>query len=168
MAKKKKENRNYKKNKAYKKFAKKYGRKADKEYWKEIQKEFKTLYNEKGQPMRIVMISIEKRFVNNTKKRLRKTKIKYTGREKWRKGKDGKWKEGKDKVRYKYRDRLSGNYVKGKTVGIRFLKVMEKDLIRRYMKKKRIKNYNRAKKKFWQEAEGKQMRVLVRLYGGSP
>lgn len=163
-----KKERDYSKTKTYKNLAKKYKRRSDKKYWKEIQKEFKALYDKKGQPLKIVMISIDKKFISNTRHRLRETKIKYTGKEKWRKGKDGKWKEGKTATRYKYRDRLTGTYLKGKKVGRRFLQVMQKDLIRKYMKKKRIKNYNKAKKKFWEEAENKSIRSIIKLYGDSP
>lgn len=164
---KKPKERHYEKTKTYRKFAKKFKRRADKEYWKEIQKEFKVLYDQKGQPLRIVLININKKFVYNTKNRLIETRKKYWGKEKWRKGKDGKWKEGKPRLRNMYRDRLRGNYVKGDAVGVRFLKVMEKDLVRKYMKKHRIKNYNKAKKKFWKEAESKSIWTLVQLYGGS-
>lgn len=160
--------RNFLKTKTYKKFAKKFKRRADKKYWKQIQKEGKMLYDKKKQPMRIVMINIEKKYVRNTKNRLIETKKKYLGRDKWRKNAKGKWQEGKVTKRNMYRDRLLGNYVKGKKVGVRFLKVMEKDLVRKYMKKHRIKNYNKAKKKFWQEAEKKSLHTLVKLYGGSP
>lgn len=160
--------RNYAKTRTYKNFARQYKRKADKEYWKDIQKEFKLLYDKKGQPLRIVLININKKFVHNTKNRLKETKRKYWGKEKWRKDKEGKWKEGKATLRNMYRDRLRGNYLKGEKVGIRFLKVMERDLVRKYMKRHRIKNYNKAKKKFWQDAETKSIYSLVRLYGGSP
>lgn len=163
-----KKSRSFEKTKTYKNFAKQYKRKADKKYWKEIKSQWKLLYDEKGQPARIVLINIENKFVRNTKNRLKETGIKYWGREKWHKGKDGKWKEGKPRKRNKYRDRLLGNYVKGKKVGIRFLKVMEKDLIRKYMKKKRIKNYNKAKKRFWKEAESASVHRLVSMFGGSP
>lgn len=160
--------RNYLKTKSYKNFARQYKRKADKEYWKDIQKEFKLLYDKKGQPLRIVLININKKFVHNTKNRLRETNIKYWGKEKWRKGKDGKWKEGKPTLRNMYRDRLRGNYLQGDKVGKRFLKVMERDLVRKYMKRHRIKNYNKAKKRFWQDAETKSIYSLIKLYGGSP
>lgn len=160
--------RSFEKTKTYKNFAKQFKRKADKLYWKEIKDQWKLLYDKKGQPARIVLINIEKKFVRNTKNRLKETGIKYWGREKWRKGADGKWKEGKPRKRNKYRDRLLGNYVKNKAVGIRFLKVMEKDLVRKYMKQKRIKNYNKAKKRFWKEAENASIHKLISMYGGSP
>ena len=160
--------RNFLKTKAFKNFSRRYKRRADKDYWKDITKTWKELYDKKGQPARIVKINIEKKYIRNTKNRLIETKKKYIGREKWRKGTDGKWKEGKPKKRNMYRDKLLGNYVKGKKVGIRFLKVMEKDLIRKYMKKHRIKNYNKAKKKFWKDAENKSIHTIIRLYGGSP
>lgn len=162
-----KKQRNYLKTRTYKKFAKQYKRKADKDYWKNIQKEFKTLYDNKGQPIRVVMININKKFVHNPKERLKETNRKYLGKEKWRRGKDGKWKEGKVKLRNMYRDKLLGNYLKGRKVGVRFLKVMEKDLVRKYMKKNRIKNFNKAKKKFWKETEEKSIWSIVQLYGGS-
>lgn len=160
--------RNFLKTKTYKNFAGQYKRRADKDYWKDIQRQWKELYDKKGQPARIALINIEKKYIRNTKNRLVETKKKYTGREKWRKGADGKWKEGKAKKRNMYRDKLLGNYVKGKKVGLRFLKVMEKDLVRKYMKKHRIRNYNKAKKKFWSDAETKSIHTLVKLYGGSP
>lgn len=160
--------KNYLKTKTYKQFARQYKSRADKDYWKQIQKDFKTLYDKKGQPLRVVMININKKYVHNTKNRLQETRLKYTGKEKWRKGKDGKWKEGRLTTRNKYRDKLLGQYVKGKAVGKRFLKVMEKDLVRKFMKKHRIKNYNKAKAKFWKEAESKSIYKLVQLYGGSP
>lgn len=160
--------RNFLKTKSFKQFSRQYKRRADKDYWKQIKKTWKELYDKKGQPVRIVKINIEKKYIRNTKNRLIETKKKYWGREKWRKGPDGKWKEGKAMKRNVYRDKLLGNYVKGRKVGIRFLKVMEKDLIRKYMKKHRIKNYNKAKKRFWKDAESKSIHTLIKLYGGSP
>lgn len=160
--------RNFLKTKTYKNFAKQYKRRADKGYWKEIQKQWKTLYDQKQQPARIVLINIEKKYIRNTKNRMKETKKKYLGREKWRKGADGKYKEGRITMRNMYRDRLSGNYVRGTRVGPRFLKIMEKDLVRKFMKVHRIKNYNKAKKRFWKVAKTKSIHTLVKLYGGSP
>lgn len=160
--------RNFLKTKTYKKFSKKYKRGADKKYWKEIQTHFKQLYDKTGQPISIAKINIEKKFLRDTRNRFYKTKRTYWGKSKWTKGKDGKWKKGKPVKRMLWRDKLTGQWLRGKKVGKRLLKAMEPDLIRSFMQKKGLKNYQKARKRYLKSIKNKSLGKIMELYSTSP
>lgn len=143
---------------AYKSFAKKFGRKSDKKYWKEVKKHWKNLYEQKRQPANIARINVQKRFQRDTRNRFYKTKRTY-----W-----GTTKTGKPVKRYLWRDKLTGQWLKSRAVGARLLKAMEPDLIKSYMQKKGLKNYQKARKRYLKEIKNKSLGKIMDLYSTSP
>ena len=160
--------RNFQKTYLFKQFKKKYGKEADAKYWKKVQKYWQTEYDKKGRPATVVKAGITKKFVRTIKNRFKETKKSYTGVTSWKKDKNGVWKKGKPIKRYFWKDKLTGELLRGKRVGARIRKVMEPDLIRGYMKKHGIKDYQKARKRFLKETKNTSIRTVVWLYGGSP
>lgn len=138
--------------------------KADSQYAKEIKKFWKQQYDVKGQSSKDVLKQVQKTFQQNTRNRFEKAKIMYWGKTAPKKI-DGKWVKGKPKKRYLWRDKLTGKYLKGKGVGIRMLKAMEPVLVRNYMQKKGLKNYQKARKRFLKEIKNDSLRNIIQLYG---
>lgn len=160
--------RNFKKTYLFKDFKKKFGKDADKKYWKKVERYWQTEYDKKKRPATIVKAGITKKFVRTIKNRFKETKKSYMGVSAWKKGKDGKWKRGKAVKRYFWKDKLTGELLRGKRVGARIRKVMEPDLIRGYMRKHGLKNYQKARKRFLKETKNTSIRTIVWLYGASP
>jgi len=52
-------------------------------------------------------------------------------------------------------------------VGARMKKVMEPDLIRGFMRKNGLKNYQKARKRFLRETANQSMKTVAWLYGSS-
>lgn len=160
--------RNFKKTFLFKEFKKKFGKEADKKYFKKVEKYWQTEYDKKKRPATVVKAGITKKFVRTIKNRFKETKKSYMGVSKWKKGKDGKWKKGNPVKRYFWKDKLTGELLRGKRVGYAIRKAMEPDLIRGYMKKHGLKNYQKARKRFLKETKNASVRTIVWLYGGSP
>lgn len=181
-----KEKRDFEKTKTFKSFSKKYlqpkkiktrkGKyvkyksgnykttKTDDKYTQQIKKFWHEQYNVKGQKASDVLAQIQKIFIRNTRNRFYKTKIWYWGKTAWRKGKDGKMKGGKPIKRQVWRDRLTGQYLKGRQVGIKLLRAMQPDLIRNFMQRKGIKNYNKAKKAYFKSIRNKSLGKIMEMY----
>lgn len=138
--------------------------KSDSSYANKIKSFWKQQYNIKGQSAKDVLKQVQKTFQQNTRNRFVKTKIMYWGKTAPQK-KDGKWIKGKPKKRYLWRDKLTGKYLKGKAVGIRMLKAMEPVLIKNFMQKKGLKNYQKARKRFLKEIKNESLRNIIQLYG---
>lgn len=160
--------RNFKRTYLFKQFKKKFGKEADKKYWKKVEKYFQTEYDKKKRPATVVKAGITKKFVRTIKNRFQQTRKPYMGVTAWKKDKNGVWKKGKPVKRYFWRDKLTGELLRGKQIGARMRKVMEPDLIRGFMKKHGLKNYHKARKRFLKETRNASIRTIVWLYGGSP
>lgn len=159
--------RNFKRTYLFKEFKKKFGKEADKKYWKKVERYWQTEYDKKKRPATVVKAGITKKFVRTIKNRFKETKKPYMGVTSWKKDKNGVWKKGKPVKRYFWKDKLTGELLRGKRVGARIRKVMEPDLIRGYMKKHGLKNYQKARKRFLKETKNTSIRTVVWLYGGS-
>lgn len=138
--------------------------KADTKYIEQIKKFWHDQYNVKGQKAQDVVSQVQKIFLRNTRNRFYKTKIWYWGKTAWRKGKDGKMKGGKRVKRQVWRDKLTGEYIKGRKVGVRILRAMQPDLIRNFMQIKGIKDYNKAKKLYFKSIKNKSLGKIMELY----
>lgn len=159
--------RNFKKTYLFKDFKKKFGKDADKKYWKKVERYWKTEYDKKKRPATVVKAGITKKFVRTIKNRFKETDKSYMGVSAWKKNKEGIWKRGKPVKRYFWRDKLTGELLRGKRVGARIRKVMEPDLIRGFMRKHGLKNYQKARKRFLKETKNTSIRTIVWLYGAS-
>lgn len=160
--------RNFKRTFVFKQFKDKFKKTADKKYWKKIEKYWASEYDKKGRPATVVKAGVNKKFVRTIKSRFSETKKPYKGFGAWKKDKNGVWKQGKPIKRYFWRDKLQGDLLRGKKVGARMRKVIEPDLIRGYMRKHGLKNYQKARKRFLKDVKNKSMRNVIWLYGASP
>lgn len=138
--------------------------KAQAEYAKDIRKFWKQQYNVKGQSAKDVLKQVQKTFQQNTRNRFVKTRIPYWGKTAPVK-KDGRWVKGKPKKRYLWKDKLTGRYLRGKQVGVKMIKAMEPVLIKNFMQKKGLKNYQKARKRFLKEIKNESLRTIIQLYG---
>lgn len=141
--------------------------KTDDKYAKQIKKFWHQQYNVKGQRAQDVLSQVNKIFLRNTRNRFYKTKISYIGKTAFRRGKNGKFIGGKPIKRQVWRDRLTGEYIRGKRVGVKLLKAMQPDLIRNFMQIKGIKNYNKAKKMYFKSIKNKSLGKIMELYKAS-
>lgn len=160
--------RNYKRTFVFKQFRDKYKKTADKDYFKKIEKYWKNEYDKRGRPATVVQSGITKKFVRTIKNRFSETKRPYKGRNKWRKDKQGVWKPGSIVKRYFWKDKLQGDLLRGKKVGARMRKAIEPDMVRGYMRKHGLKNYQKARKRFLKDTKNKGMQNVIWLFGASP
>lgn len=160
--------RNFKRTYLFKQFKKKFSKDADKKYWKKVERYWQTEYDKRKRPATVVKAGVTKKFVRTIKNRFKETKKPYIGVTSWKKGKDGKWKKGKPVKRYFWKDKLTGELLRGKRVGYAIKKAMEPDLIRGYMKKHGLKNYQKARKRFLKDTKNAGIRNIIWMYGASP
>lgn len=151
-------------NRTYKSFKKKFLRKTDADYLKEINEFWEQQYK-KGVSSRQIRKDATNRFVYDTRNRFYKSKKPYIGKTAFKKNKKGEWMGGKPKKRYMWRDKLTGRWIKGKNVFKSLLKALEPFHVRNYMQKHKIKDYQKARKKYLKEIKNKTLGEIVQLYG---
>lgn len=148
----------------YKSFKKKFLRKTDADYLKKI-RDFWEQQFKKGISLREVKKQTLDRFVYDTRNRFYKSKKPYIGKTAFKKNAKGEWTGGKPKKRYMWRDRVTGRWIKGKNVFKALLKALEPFHVRNYMQKHKIKDYQKARKKYLKEIKNKSLSQIVQLYG---
>ena len=152
------------KTKTFKNFQKRYLKKTDSDYKTEIKKFWEQQYK-KGIPLREVKKQTANRFIYDTRNRFYKSKRPYIGKTAFKKNKKGDWAGGKPKIRHMWRDKLTGRWIKHKSVFKSLLKALEPLHVRNYMKIHKIKSYQKARKKYLKEIKNMALGQIVQLYG---
>lgn len=148
----------------YKSFKKKFLRKTDADYLNKIREFWEQQYK-KGISLREVKKQTLDRFVYDTRNRFYKSKKPYIGKTTFKKNAKGEWTGGKPKKRYMWRDRLKGRWIKHGGVFKALLKALEPFHVRNYMQKHKIKDYQKARKKYLKEIKNKALGEIIQLYG---
>lgn len=148
----------------YKSFKKKFLRKTDADYLNKIREFWEQQYK-KGISLREVKKQTLDRFVYDTRNRFYKSKKPYIGKTAFKKNAKGEYVGGKRKKRYMWRDRLKGNWIKHGGVFKALLKALEPFHVRNYMQKHKIKDYQKARKKYLKEIKNKALGEIIQLYG---